>query len=84
METALVVRALKVSPPQRENGPVVPPQEESDNDIKDPGANDLAPNRVCSNVQRSHGREGRKLLGKVVMTTLSDIDGDHDETSDDA
>lgn len=83
METPLVVRTLEIAPPQPENGPVIPPQEERNNDIKNPGANHLAPNRVCGNIQRGHGRECRKRLGKVIMTTLSDIDGNHDETSDD-
>ena len=83
VQTALVVRALKVSSPQGGNGLVVAPQEENNNDVKTPGTDDLAPRSLGLDVERGHGgKGGQGIPGGHVA--LGEVQRDHDAAADDA
>lgn len=84
MQTALIIRRFKIPPPQRQHGPIIPPQEKRNNDIKRPRTNNLAPDRILMNIQRRHGRKRRQRLGKIVMPALRHIHRNHNQTADNA
>lgn len=85
MHTALVVRALEVLPPQNPDRTVCPPKKEGNDDVKGPGTHDLAPNRRdIGDIERGHGIQSRHRRGVIVIATLGDVDGNHDQTADDA
>lgn len=83
METALIFGAFKVLPPQSQHALVIPPKKESNNYIECPGAEDLTPNGVGGDVERSH-RSERPELRNRVSRTLCEIERDHDAATDHA
>lgn len=82
MQTHLVLRALKVAAAQSENSPVVIPDENHDDDIKGPGTDDLTPNGIGLDFQRSHA--SKSAVPVLVACALHQVDGNENTTPDDA
>lgn len=84
MQTALIIRTLEILPPQRQDSPIIPPQKKRNNDIKRPSTNNLAPDGVRMDIQRRHGRKGRKLIRGIITPAQRQIDRNHNQTPDNA
>jgi hypothetical protein len=82
MQAHLVFWALKVVAAQRENSPVVIPDENHDDDIKGPGTDDLTPDGVGLYIQRGHASKG--AVPTPDACALQQVDRDEHTAADDA
>lgn len=83
MQTHLIIRALKVTSPQGQNEPIVPPQEKHDDEVKDVGADHLCPDSFGENVHGCHeGKTRGSRNGRCIA--LGEIDCNQDTTAKNA
>lgn len=83
MQTALIIRTLKIIPPKTDNSLVIPPQKEGNNDIKRPRASNLTPYGHGIHIHRRHDSKSRKALCDGTLA-LCEIDRNHDRAADNA
>lgn len=72
-----------MGPPQSNDGPVIRPDEEEDDEVEEIGANDKGPHGPAPEVQRRHLGDGGNALEVLVhLTAADDVDGYEDAAAD--
>lgn len=84
MQTSLVLLAVKIRPPEFEDGPVIPPEEEADRALKQIRHNNKRPELGTKDVLRCELHKRRDILPLIVEARASNnVDRDQDATSND-